>query len=189
MIDFLEFIGAVSLLTLFFVLAGIVLRRRVLEGKILQGLRPWYLLIAPPRDLYAQVFYKPVDGNKVEDVYKQRVVHRYVGLYELSLEAPHLGLAMEGKVDLDLGIEAEGRFFRDGQLIYSNSFKYSASEKPPMRNLTCLTGGIRLFGYSIPEDLPQGIPVDCEITLRFLNDKFKDVHKNGLLVITKMSEK
>lgn len=195
MINFLAIIGAITVVACVFFATAFVLRSFVLRGKFLPGLTPLFECLIPPCDLYEKKFFLPIDTDRIENTYNARFRHRYAGLYQLLLETPGTiefepgKFQFRGKPDPDFGMEIDAKFFIDGKLIYSNSYNHTKfSDYGWIANMHMLVSSFKIFQYSVPEDMPSDISIDCEIKVRFLNDKFQKIHRKGALSLQKISE-
>jgi len=131
-----------------------VLRAPVLEGKMLGALRPFYILLFPPEDLYRVLVRFPIDPREHGTAYSFTLDHRYVGAYTA-------GLFVEKGFDY---FKKETWLFRLGLRCTAGSTSFSAElGSNPSPFLGLHGDGFSLVWYQVPKDLPQGVDTKCQL--------------------------
>jgi hypothetical protein len=172
------------------ILAGVIavavifvyaVRQPVLEGRVFPVLRPLFLLLFPPSDLYRPLVEIPIDLTDTTKVEAQ-FEHRYAGLYVVAL-------AVEHRID----IGTRGYSF-DGELVLevsaSDTFQFTRAlgqELSPYWSAS--KNGFELTHYRVPEDLPRGKTLRATLDVRRPALEFHRRYGAARLIISKASEK
>ncbi len=140
----------------FMIIGGALIQMPVMEGKYLNWLRPLYILFYPPEDLYEPLVKIELDALGTEKLIHYNIIHRYVGSYSI-------GLYVDNDVDvnnqkLNLGSQFEWNCSSDAGQVIAEKLGTNASPFIGLRG-----NGYRLALYGVPNDLPQGESVACEL--------------------------
>ena len=146
----------IALLVIVAILGGIaVLRAPILEGKILDSLRPFYVLLFPPDDLYQPVARFIFDPKDERTIHTFIFTHRYVGAYSA-------GLFIEKNIEYHEKQIFPARF---ELRCTSGSTTFMAeelgAEASPFLGLS--GNGFDLVWYQVPRSLPQGAETKCQL--------------------------
>jgi hypothetical protein len=174
----LSVLAGVIALAVILVYAG---RQAVLEGRAFPVLRPLYLLLLPPSDLYKPLVELSIDltgSNKFEAKFE----HRYAGLYVVALAVEHRidmaskGYSFDGELVLEVSSSDARQFTRVlGQEL---SPYWSASKN-----------GFELTRYRVPEELPRGKTLKATLDVPRPAPEFHRKYGAARLIIAKTSEK
>jgi hypothetical protein len=148
--------AAFALLSLAIILGGLAfLRAPVLEGKMLGALRPYYVLLFPPEDLYQPIVRFAFDPNDEKTIHSFSFSHRYFGAYSAGIYVEKAFDYHEKKPwisRLDLRCTGGG-----ASLVSSNL----GAEPSPF--LGSRGNGFQLVHYQVPGNLPQGLETKCQL--------------------------
>jgi hypothetical protein len=158
------------------------LRVPVLEGRLLQQLRGYYLLLLPlPTDFYTALAEFPVDLAQAAQRYRFTVSHRYVGNYALGLrvgkEIPQPVDSYDWGSRLVFGCESP-----DGM-----TYRRRVGDDPSPW-WTNQSQGFLLHWYRVPRDLPRGQTLSCLIEVAEGSRRFDALYGSGVIVVRKMSD-
>lgn len=168
-------------LVLAIILFVVLSRQAVVEGRAFNALRPFYLLLFPPRDLYRPLLDLPIDVGQ-RGTYTVEFTNPYVGRYafvfevQAAVEMASKGYTYDGYLTI--------RVSQAGRDILSWN---------PGRNLipywSSSGSGFILAHYDVPRDMPRGTQLQCMISEEQGAPAFAKQYGATRLKIVKVSEK
>lgn len=163
------------------VVAIAVARQPILEGRYAESVRPLYMLITPPTDLYAPLAVSPAVLDEKTASYRFVIEHKYAGTHEL-------GVSVEKQIPMpvrtyDWGARYRVVFSVEGKPIKTEIF--GANPSPWWRQYE---SGFSLLSYEVPRDLPLGKPIVCEIVALEPGQGFHSQYGSSSFYISKSAE-
>lgn len=170
-INVLIFLGQVTLLIIAVKVFFYAVRTPILEGRFLPWLRFFYLIWPPyqmarlPKDYSRDLLLIPISTKTSHRIYEGNFQHRYVGHHAITIGVSHV--IPQPATKYDLGAKITATFYTDDKVILSLDLGDKVSP---------CAGGVgssffTLFVYSVPKDLPRGIPIHCKFEVRLEPDK------------------
>ena len=132
------------------------MRTAVLRGKLLSGfprLRKLVLSLFPPADLYRPLVDLPLESSTVSF----GMTHKYAGAHEAGvITLQPMPMPLPGEPDLSAKLVARV----GGKIIFSSDRISTAPWWGRSQS------GFTLLRYTVPEDLPLGVSVECDLQVR-----------------------
>lgn len=156
-------------------------RQPILEGRYLGVIRPLYMLIAPPADLYTPLVISPAVLDVSSASYRFAFEHKYAGAHEfgISVQKPVL---MSVKT-YDWGARYRVVFSVEGKILKTEIVGLNPS--PWWRQNG---SGFFFLRYEVPRDLPLGKPITCEITVQEAGRGFHSQYGSASFFVSKSGE-
>ena len=164
------------ILPLCFILFVGVFKSAIQQGKLLPGLGPLLMLIAPPQDLRIPLGVQNIDPEKRE--YHFEFQHKYVGNHVVDLSFRKL----ESMESAHTNIEVEYVVSIGGRTVFTQK---SQKGWPywGMKN-----SGLTFVSYDIPQALPVGEKVSATVTLQGDIEAFINKYGPTQLIVRKGSD-
>lgn len=152
------------------------------RGKYGPRITSFSQLLCPPSDLYTPILSEPLDLRQ-SGTYRFSLQHQYPGGYQVSLvlafmKVPEVFDKSVCDVDMDIELSGGERLPIHGTITRES-------------RLDCFWGpsygGIVLFRYSVPEDVPADTPIKCLITVNAPSLKMIERYGPATVQVTKSS--
>ncbi len=158
-----------------------VARQSVLEGRYLESVRPLYMLIAPPADLYKPLAISPavLDVNAAR--YHFSFEHKYAGTHEL-------GISVEKQIPMPVKTYAWGAQYQVVFSVDGEILKTEIVGANPSPWWSQNSSGFSLLRYEVPSDLPLGKKIACEIVAVKPGQGFHSQYGSSSFFIRKSGE-
>jgi hypothetical protein len=160
-----------------------LIRIPVLKGKLCAPLRPWYLLIFPPEDLYAFLAETTIIPDESNKVYRFEFSAKYIGTYQIGfITAERIPLPSYDSSYFALSLHVQ---FKVGDKILLSPFTTKMQSSWWGREET----GFILHIFRIPEDVPLDEIIQCEIQIASTSYGYFTLGKEIKIYIKKHTEK